>query len=249
MKVIDVPQRGKRGNVVASWNRFGQYICERGPRKQPGTEAQMEAWRSMAMLSRVWNELEEERREAWRRRAGQVHSRPNLGQYGSLDGRLLFLKINRTLATCWREPALDPPPPPRFRPNPVRGFEIRLDDGLLVFALKLAPGAKRETPEGEDIMVFSWAPYNPGAATNTSYAFLGLLPPPEPGESDISDLYLRKLRLWRMLKHRRYHVPLAGARIFVRVWQQVNGWENELGMFRASAFVPRRLPRKALWAG
>jgi len=41
----------------------------------------------------------------------------------------------------------------------------------------------------------------------------------------------KKLKQWRKLKHKRYHIPLEGSRIFIRVWQQVNGWENELGMF------------------
>ena len=40
--------------------------------------------------------------------------------------------------------------------------------------------------------------------------------------------------------HKSYHVPLEGARIFIRVWQQVNGFENEAGMFLANALVPAR---------
>jgi hypothetical protein len=43
---------------------------------------------------------------------------------------------------------------------------------------------------------------------------------------------------WRRLKPKRYHVPLEGAKVFIRVWQQVNGWENQLGRFCGSAFVP-----------
>jgi hypothetical protein len=67
------------------------------------------------------------------------------------------------------------------------------------------------------------------------------------GESDIVRLYLKKLKEWRKLKHKSYHIPLEGARVFIRVWQQANGWENELGMFRGSALTPgRRWPR---WAG
>ena len=57
-------------------------------------------------------------------------------------------------------------------------------------------------------------------------------------ESDITELLLKKLKEWRKLKHKRYHVPLEGAKVFIRAWQQVNGWVNELGMFRGSAFVP-----------
>jgi len=93
-------------------------------------------------------------------------------------------------------------------------------------------------------MVFAWAPCNAGVDKNTHYAFLGLLPAPVKGECDITTLYLNKLKEWRRLKHKSYHIRLEGSRIFIRVSQQINGWENELGMFRAHALVPpRQWPR------
>ena len=58
------------------------------------------------------------------------------------------------------------------------------------------------------------------------------------GECDITAMYLAKLGEWRRLADRRYHLSLPDSRVFIRAWQQVNGWENELGMFRASALVP-----------
>ena len=62
--------------------------------------------------------------------------------------------------------------------------------------------------------------------------------------SDITELYLKKLKAWRKLKHKRYQIPLEGSRIFIRVWQQVKGWENELGSFVGHARPPaRRWPR------
>ena len=33
-------------------------------------------------------------------------------------------------------------------------------------------------------------------------------------------------------------LPLEGSRVFIRVCQEVNGWQNEAGMFRTSALVP-----------
>jgi hypothetical protein len=245
MKIRDVPQSGKRGQVIASRNRFGQYVCEHVERHQPGTKAQLETWDNMTVLSRLWNEIEEAQREAWRGRAVDVHSRPSLGQYGRLDGRHLFLKINRTLATCARDPLLDPPAAPEFGPNPVKGFEIRQVKGDLVLALKVDPQAGGSRPAEEDLMVFAWAPCNAGVARNSLYVFLGLLPEPVAGESIITDLYLSKLKTWRRLADPRYHVRLEGSRIFVRVWQQINGWEHERAMFRGSAFVPRQLPAGA----
>jgi hypothetical protein len=64
MKIYDIPQRGARGNVVASRNRFGQYQRARVSPDQPGTAAQRGVWGNMPTLSRLWNELAEERRVA-----------------------------------------------------------------------------------------------------------------------------------------------------------------------------------------
>ncbi len=199
----------------------------------------------MTELSWLWNELSDERRKAWYRLALEVESRHSLGQSGPLNGILLFKKINAVLRTCGRELLLDPPPLPAFGRNPVVGFTIRERRGRIVLKVKVSPDVRWEDRLAlEDLMVFAWAPCNAGVAKNGLYAFLGLLPAPTNGEIDITDLYLKKLKQWRKLKPKRYHIRLEGSRIFIRVWQQVNGWENELGMFRADALTPaRKWPR------
>ena len=146
-------------------------------------------------MSRLWNELAEEQRAAWRRLALTVRCRPNLGQSGSLDGCQLFKKLNSVLATCGRELLLDPPPLPRFGPNPVKGFEARMDEGKMVLKLQVTRRVRWEArPPLEDIMVFGWTPCNAGTAKNGLYAFLGVLPAPVDWESDITATYLAKLR-------------------------------------------------------
>jgi hypothetical protein len=215
----------------------------------------------MADLSRLFNQLGQARWDAWRRLAATVRSRPSLNQSGPLDACQLFKKLNRVLATCGREFLLDPPPLPVFGQNPVVGFTIRDTRRGLALKLQLSPtssgagvppvqrGSARKLrlspeeaseafPAQGDLMVYSWAPFNGGADKNDLYAFIGLMPPPVAGESDITDLYLEKLKQWRKLKPKRYHIPLEGSRIFIRVWQQINGWVNELRMFQTSALVP-----------
>jgi len=247
MRILDVPQRGKRGKIVASRNRFGQYHKAFVAPKQPGTAAQRAVWGNMTEFSRVWNELSDERRAAWRRRAEEVRRRPSLGQSGPLDGAQLFKKINTVLRTCGREPLLDPPPLPAFRPNPVAGFVIREVKGGISLKLKVAPDIRWDArPAREDLMVSAWAPCNAGVDKNRHYAFLGLLPTPRGGMSEITKLYLKKLKEWRKLKDKSYHIPPEGSRIFIRVWQQTDGWEHELGMFRGNALVPAR--RWPAWA-
>jgi hypothetical protein len=193
----------------------------------------------MSDLSRLWNLLEEEQRLAWETLSESVHSRSNLGFSGPLSGCLLFKKLNLVLVTCQRQPLLDPPPLPQFSPNPVNGFEIRKARGRIALILKVSPKLPWPArPLLEDIMVQSWAPYHAGTRKNDLYAFLGLPPPPVGEEIDFTDIYLKKLKEWRKIDNKRYHVPLEGSKIFVRVLQQVNGWQNELGRFQASALVP-----------
>jgi hypothetical protein len=88
---------------------------------------------------------------------------PALGQSGLLDGPLLFRKINTVLQTCRRELPLDPPPLPAFGPNPVMGFVIRDTKGGIALKLKVSGWAGGDAcPTDGDLMVFAWAPCNPG---------------------------------------------------------------------------------------
>jgi hypothetical protein len=240
MKFRDVPQSGSRGNTVASRNQSGQYHRERVSPAQPATYAHYSTLQNMCDVSRLWNLIEEERRLAWGKLAEGTHSRPNLGQSGRLSGCQLFKKLNRVLATCQRPPLLDPPPLPQFGPNPISGFVIRKNRTRIVFSLNVSPKLQGQPrPPLEDLMLWGWAPCHAGMAGDSLYAFLGLLPWRIGEHIDFTDLYLKKLEDWRKLDHRRYHVPLEGSKIFIRVVQQVNGWKNELGRFQACAQDPR----------
>ena len=239
MKFKDVPQRGSRGKVTASRNRFGNFQRERVSPEHPSTAAQHGVWENMAELSWLWNRLSEEQWAGWRKLARQVYSRPNMGDSAPLDASQVFKKLNRVLATCGRPPLFDAPPLPQFGPNPVVGFNIRILNGSLAFRLLISPTVPWDArPPQEDIMVYAWTPCNGPVEKPRNWAFLGLAPAPMKGECDIRTLYLRKLKDWRKLADRKYHVPLPGSRIFLRVWQQINGWENESGQLITSARVP-----------
>jgi hypothetical protein len=67
----------------------------------------------------------------------------------------------------------------------------------------------------EDIMVFGAAPCSAGRKKCRNVAYLGLLPVPVGGESDITEMYVE-----------RYGEPKPGERVFIRTRRQRNGWEG-----------------------
>jgi hypothetical protein len=79
----------------------------------------------------------------------------------------------------------------------------------------------------EDVMVFGQEPCSAGRSKRRNVAYLGLLPPPVNGWSDIIHLY-----------RARYGEPRPGTRIFIVTCQTKDGWK---GMDReTSALVPDR---------
>jgi hypothetical protein len=204
-----------------SGSKKGAGIDARGQRR---TTAQRRARQNLGRFSGMWRELTEEQRAAWRWRAGEADRLVRHGQYYRLTGQQLFNKINSVLALCEHEPRTTPPPQAQFGPNPVGALTISRDADSL--ALKLSV---RGTP-AEDIMVFASPPQSAGRAYCGDYRFLGLLPAPIEHASDITRLYIRK-----------YGVPPANTRIFIRAWQQVEGWECRGQMRLTDAFVPARL--------
>ena len=65
-------------------------------------------------------------------------------------------------------------------------------------------------------MVFGQAPCSAGRMKRRNVAYLGLLPTPEGGVSDITELYVA-----------RYGEPKPGEKVFIVTRQQKNGWERE----------------------
>jgi hypothetical protein len=217
----------------------------RGRAEQGMTTARRRALREMAEVARGWEALEEQEREEWRRCARNIRIRIrrkgspwNLGKPRSraMRGEELYVKINRVLVMCGRELRRLPPPPPELRSNPVTSeLGLSLVKDRLTIKLRL-----RSEPKN-DIMVFGSPPRRAGQGPGGNYAFLGLLPAPKDGESDISEIYLIKLTEWRRLKEQRNRVPLEGARICVRTWPQDNGWEG-----RGSVQISHGLVRRPL---
>ena len=185
----------------------------------------------MGQVSPGWGRLTEEQRLAWHRAAKQerTQKRPKRKQR-RLRGQELYVKINRVLALLGREAVSWPPAKPPFEANPVRELRITAGAGRIALRVLRRPA--------QEIMVFAKPP-QPASRTcgQSGYAFIGLLPAPEGGESEIRELYLQKLHEWRRLGQYR-RVRLAGSRICVRTWPQANGWEARGLLWSSTAVVP-----------
>ncbi|MEI6601658.1 MAG: hypothetical protein WCN21_14345 [Comamonadaceae bacterium] len=67
----------------------------------------------------------------------------------------------------------------------------------------------------DDIMVLGQAPCSAGRTKRRNVAYLGLLPTPRDGLSDITELYVA-----------RYGEPRPGEKVFVVTCQPKDGWEG-----------------------
>jgi hypothetical protein len=206
---------------VRSGSKKGADIDARSQRR---TAAQRRVRQHLGRFSGMWRELTQEQRTAWRLGADETDRLVRQGRYYRLSGQQLFNKINSVLALCEHEPRTTPPPRAQFGPNPVGALTISRDADSVTLKLNV-----RGTPS-EDIMVFASPPQSAGRAYCGDYRFLGLLPTPIEHLSDITRLYIRK-----------YGAPPANTRIFIRTWQQAEGWECRGQMHLTEALVPARV--------
>jgi hypothetical protein len=210
MKVRTNPQSGRRANVVAFKSRYGQCEREHVPPGKRRTAAQRHSQSEFGDASLGWNDLTDEQRDAWREFGKTVLSHPRGGQCGPLSGQALFTAINRNQRLLGLPPLLWPPMRPAFPMNPVRALAVNQGSGGIALKLNVA-GA----PAGH-VLVFASRPYNAGRKYCDKFIYLGPLPAPVGGESDITEQYLKK-----------HGPPWPGSRVIILTVQQVDGWRDE----------------------
>jgi hypothetical protein len=223
MKILDIPMSGRRAKHV--FYMRGRTLCRRlyvVPRNVR-TPARRRARGAFGGISEAWSQvLTEDQRQVWMVAAAKVKSRPRLWQRGPLTGEMHFQGINSARARIGLEMLVCPPERVIFGPNPVEGLALSYVNGQARLRLK-ASG-----PVTEDIMVFGQAPCSAGRKKWRHGAYLGLLPPPEQGESDIREMYVAK-----------FGEPEPGKRIFIRTRQQKDGWQGRAQDL--SAVVPAKI--------
>ena len=209
MKTLDIPKSGKCGLIVAYVGPFGS--CERAFVVPANTKspARNQRRREFGSLARAWGGvLTEPQRDRWSYAAGQVMSHPRLGQQGPLTGQQHFQSINTARACIGREPLWEPPAPVAFGLNPVGQLIITNGEDGVRLLLSVSG------PVTEDLMVFGQAPCSAGRMKRRRVVYLGLLPVPVGGLSDITEQYVA-----------RFGEPRPGQKVFIVTRQQKDGWE------------------------
>jgi len=209
MKILDIPQSGKRGLTVSQNGRNGQISRTLAIPTNPRTDAQLLVRSFLRNVASKWATLTQEERDAWTAEASQHASKARLGQSGPLTGSQLYAKINCSLLIIGDPVVSAPPAAPAFDPLPVSGLVVTNTNGVITLKLTTTGSP----PDGT--MLWGSKPCSQGQNIGRHPVFLGVLPSPVNSEVDISQAYKD-----------RYGSPAVGKKVFVRINQNINGWED-----------------------
>ncbi len=208
-KIICPPQSGRVGPVVYVNGRYGQVVRQYVPPRNPQTPDQQCNRGNFGAVSGRWRGLTPEQQVAWCLAAADGFTVTRAGRSVPLSGYHYFVQVNAARARLglgW----LDLPPiVPSFSPNPVAELAITNAGGTISLKLRVLG------PPGQSTVVQGAAPVSAGVRCVVHFPFLGLLPAPVDGWSDITELYVA-----------RYGVPPVGSAVFIRTCQHVDGWTD-----------------------
>jgi hypothetical protein len=222
MKILDIPRSGKCGQTVAFQSRYGLCLRQYVPQKGALTPAREQVCAVFGGNSRKWSaKLSEEQRNRWVLAGAQVMSHPRLAQKGPLTGQQLWQAISTVRAIVGLPETLEVPPRPVFSPSNMGRLVI--ENGADGVRLYLVVSGELN----EDIMVFGQEPCNRGRYKRRNVSYVGLLPPPIGGRSEITHLYTAK-----------FGEPRPGQKLFIVTCQEKDGWKGF--DVETSATVPER---------
>ena len=209
MKILDIPQSGKRGLYVSQKSRNGLVSRALVIPTQPQTDAQLRIRSFLRSVASQWRGLTQAQRDAWTAEASAHRSKTRLGQSGTLTGFQLYSKINCSLLNIGNAVVAAPPAEPVFGLLPVSGLVITNTTGVITLKLTTT-----DSP-ADGTMLWGARPCSQGMSTARGVVFLGTLDSPANNAVDITAAYTG-----------RYGSPAVGKKVFVKVNQNVNGWED-----------------------
>ena len=209
MKIIDVPQTGKKGITVAMPSRYGQVVRQLAIPTNPRSESQMAVRARLSLYSKAWRNLTPDQRESWITAASKINTVPVLGQYGTLTGIQHFVRTNCNLAQMGASPTNEPKMPVAFPSLVPSGLVITNTLGEIKVSLVCGDDPTEFTP------IWAAAPCSAGKSITTGYRLLGTCPQPVLGKSDITALIVGK-----------FGTLTVGTKLFVKANQMIDGFTD-----------------------
>ena len=200
MKINSIPKRGRKGSVIYSETRHGKVArAVRAPSQSPHARSNRTTATTSALSPAAGALSTPEQRAAWGVAAANKYFVTEKGRRVRLNGYNFFVSLNVRRADLGL-PQFDlPPAEPVFSQNPVDELAATFTGGKFTLKLRV-PG-----PPAQYTLVQGAAPVRSGVRYVHHFPFLGLLPPPKDGWSDITELYVA-----------RYGVPKVGTAIWIR---------------------------------
>src|ERR1035441_6549736 len=221
MKMQSIPKRGRKAAVIYSETRHGKVAREYVTPRNPRTADQQAHRNNVRAVTGRWRTLTPEHRVAWCAAAANRYSVTERGRRVRLNGYHHFVSLNIRRADLGLPQFDVPPAEPVFSQNPVDELAATFTGGKFTLKLRV-PG-----PTAQYTLVSGAAPVRSAVRYVHHFPFLGLLPPPKDGWSDITKLYVA-----------RYGVPKANQAIWIRTCQHIDGWIDVPTVLRARLLAP-----------
>jgi hypothetical protein len=221
MKIESIPKSGRQGDVVFVKGRYGNFVKKFVPPANPRTADQQGHRRNILAVSRRWRTLSLEQNGTWRVLAANRYFVNDEGERVRLNCFKLFVSLNTRRADLGLPQFDVAPAQPVFSTSPVKDLAVGYPGGK--FTLKLRVDG---TP-AQLILVQGARPVKSCVRCVQHFPFLGLLPPPIDGWSDITEMYVA-----------RFGVPKAGTAVWIRTCQHIDGFIDAPKARRARALAP-----------
>ena len=179
-------KRQKAKGVRAFKGRYGWAASTFGPPTNPRTADQQSHRRNILAVSRRWRTLSLEQQGTWRVLAANTYFVNDEGERVRLNCFKLFVSLNTRRADLGLPQFDVAPAKPVFSTSPVVELAVTYPGGK--FTLKL----RVEGTPAQLILVQGARPVRSGVRCVQHFPFLGLLPPPIDGWSDITELYVAR---------------------------------------------------------
>jgi hypothetical protein len=221
MKISSIPKSGRQGSVVYVNSRYGKVVREYVRPRNPRTSDQQINRNQFGAVSSRWRTLFPQQQAAWRDATADRYFVTESGRRVRQRGYNFFVRLNARRVQLGL-PQFDlPPAEPVFSPNPVAELVITNTGGEITLKLRVP------SPPAQYTLVQGPAPVRTGVRCVQHFPFLGLLPTPIDGWSDITELF-----------EARYREPKVGTAVWIRTYQHIDGWIDVPKVFRARVPAP-----------